>query len=92
MRDLPEPINLPVLALPQQVAFEDAWQRLCSRQPSLRLLPQPSHLSALLARAVQQAAENGSSSHEDLVAAVMNAMPGRKPTPKPGPKPKVRTT
>jgi hypothetical protein len=90
MKVLPEEIILPVLSIHQQAAFEDAWERLCSQQPSLHLLPQPSHLSALVARAVRQAGDNGASSHEDLVAAALRAMPGRKPPAKTGPKPKER--
>lgn len=77
MRVPPDQIIQPVLALHLQAAFEVAWQEACAQRHALDLLPQPNHLSVALARAIQEAAENGVSSHEDLVAAALRAMPRR---------------
>lgn len=79
MKAQPEPLIQPVLEPHLQAAFDDAWHKVCAERPSLALLPQPNHLTASLARALQEAASNGVSSHEELVAAALRAMPWTKP-------------
>ena len=84
MRKLPGPVPAPEIPHHLQAAYDQAWQAVCSERPALLLLPVPNHLSSALAIAIKAAADAGTSSNEELVAAALMVLPARTESNHPG--------